>query len=46
VKEKNIAIRPMMTLTLSVDHRILDAVIGAKFLETLKGYIENPVTLL
>ncbi len=41
-----ILIRPMMTLTLSIDHRVLDGVIGAEFLQSLKNYIENPVTMI
>jgi len=41
-----IVIRPMMALTLSIDHRILDGAIGANFLQSLKSYIENPVNLL
>lgn len=41
-----IVIRPMMALTLSIDHRVLDGTIGANFLQSLKSYIENPVNLL
>jgi len=39
-------IRPMMNLTLSIDHRILDGALGAQFLRTMKGYIEDPVSLV
>jgi len=46
VRDGEIVIRPMMTLTLSSDHRVLDAVVGANFLQSLKNYIENPVTIL
>jgi len=46
VRDGKIVIRPMMTLTLSIDHRVLDAVIAANFLQSLKNYIENPVTIL
>ena len=46
VRDGEIVIRPMMTLTLSIDHRVLDAVVGANFLQSLKNYIENPVTIL
>jgi pyruvate dehydrogenase E2 component (dihydrolipoamide acetyltransferase) len=42
--EGEVVIRPMMTLTLSIDHRILDGVLGSNFLKSLKGYIENPDT--
>jgi len=46
VRSGEIIIRPMMTLTLSIDHRVLDGVIGAQFLQSLKNYIENPFHLL
>ncbi|MFC1916408.1 dihydrolipoamide acetyltransferase family protein, partial [Chloroflexota bacterium] len=46
VRNDEIVIRPMMTLTLSIDHRVLDGVIGAQFLQSLKNYIENPSNLL
>ncbi|MFZ9942108.1 MAG: pyruvate dehydrogenase complex dihydrolipoamide acetyltransferase [Bacteroidia bacterium] len=36
----------MMKVTLSCDHRVVDGVTGAKFLQTLKGLLENPVILL
>jgi pyruvate dehydrogenase E2 component (dihydrolipoamide acetyltransferase) len=40
------AILPMCTMTLSVDHRILDGVKGSEFLKLVKYYIENPFELL
>jgi len=46
VRNGEIVIRPMMALTLSIDHRVLDGAIGANFLQSLKNYIENPVNLL
>jgi pyruvate dehydrogenase E2 component (dihydrolipoamide acetyltransferase) len=36
----------VMRLTLSCDHRIVDGAVGARFLQTLKAYIENPVNML
>jgi pyruvate dehydrogenase E2 component (dihydrolipoamide acetyltransferase) len=36
------SIRSMMTMTLSADHRIVDGVLGAKFLRRVKGLLENP----
>ncbi|MFN5223532.1 MAG: pyruvate dehydrogenase complex dihydrolipoamide acetyltransferase [Bacteroidota bacterium] len=36
----------MMKVTLSCDHRVVDGVTGSKFLQTLKGLLENPVILL
>lgn len=46
VRSGEIIIRPMMTLTLSIDHRVLDGVIGAQFLQSLKNCIESPFHLL
>ena len=46
VRDGGIVIRPMMTLTLSIDHRVLDGMVGASFLQSLKNYIENPVNIL
>jgi len=46
VRDGEIVIRPMMNLTISIDHRILDGVIAATFLQSLKNYIENPINLL
>jgi pyruvate dehydrogenase E2 component (dihydrolipoamide acetyltransferase) len=36
----------VMKLTLSCDHRSVDGAVGATFLQTLKRFIENPVTML
>ena len=36
----------VMKVTLSCDHRIVDGVIGSKFLNTLKEYLEEPVKML
>ncbi|MFB0535348.1 MAG: 2-oxo acid dehydrogenase subunit E2, partial [Anaerolineae bacterium] len=44
VRDGQIVIRPMMTLTLSIDHRVLDGLIGSLFLQSLKDYIENPAS--
>ena len=46
VRNGEIVIRPMMALTLSIDHRVLDGVIGADFLQSLKNYIEKPTDTL
>jgi pyruvate dehydrogenase E2 component (dihydrolipoamide acetyltransferase) len=40
-----IVIRPMMTMTISADHRILDGAVVAKFLNDLKAGLENPILL-
>jgi pyruvate dehydrogenase E2 component (dihydrolipoamide acetyltransferase) len=44
--EGQIVIRPMSTLTLSVDHRVLDGMQGAEFLMRVKQHLENPFELL
>ena len=36
----------VMKVTLSCDHRSVDGAVGAAFLQTLKGFMENPVTML
>ena len=36
----------VMKVTLSCDHRSVDGAVGSSFLQTLKKYIENPVTML
>ncbi|MGC1204688.1 MAG: pyruvate dehydrogenase complex dihydrolipoamide acetyltransferase [Flavobacteriaceae bacterium] len=46
VKNGQIVVGNMMKLSLACDHRTVDGATGAQFLETLKGYIENPVTML
>ena len=46
VKEGQIVVGHTMKLTLACDHRTVDGATGAQFLQTLRGYIENPVTLL
>jgi len=46
VKEDKVVVGHTMKLTLACDHRTVDGVTGSLFLETLKGYVENPVTML
>ncbi|MUU79592.1 pyruvate dehydrogenase complex dihydrolipoamide acetyltransferase [Winogradskyella endarachnes] len=46
VKEGQIVVGNTMKLCLACDHRTVDGATGAQFLQTLKGYIENPVTML
>jgi len=41
-----IEIRKRMNLSLSCDHRVIDGWDAASFMQTLKGYIENPLRLL
>lgn len=46
VRNGQIVVGNTMKLTLACDHRTVDGATGAQFLETLKTYIENPVTML
>jgi len=46
VKNGEIVPGNVMKVTLSCDHRVVDGVLGASFLNTFKGYMENPATLL
>jgi pyruvate dehydrogenase E2 component (dihydrolipoamide acetyltransferase) len=41
-----IEIRPRMRVTLSCDHRAVDGAMGAEFLATFKGMLENPLRLV
>ncbi|APU67562.1 pyruvate dehydrogenase complex dihydrolipoamide acetyltransferase [Christiangramia flava] len=46
VKNGEIVVGNTMKLTLACDHRTVDGATGAAFLQTLKTYLENPVTML
>jgi pyruvate dehydrogenase E2 component (dihydrolipoamide acetyltransferase) len=46
VKNGQIVIGNTMKLALTCDHRTVDGAVGAQFLQTLKTFIENPVTML
>ena len=46
VIDGEIEIRKRMNLSLSCDHRVVDGWDAANFMQTLKGYIENPLRLL
>jgi len=39
-------VRERMRVTMSCDHRVIDGATGAKFLQTLKRYVENPLSLI
>ncbi|MGI9169021.1 MAG: 2-oxo acid dehydrogenase subunit E2, partial [Caulobacteraceae bacterium] len=41
-----LAVATVMTVTLSCDHRVVDGVIGARFLQAFKAMIEDPITML
>jgi pyruvate dehydrogenase E2 component (dihydrolipoamide acetyltransferase) len=46
VENGQVVVRQLMKLTLSCDHRVVDGAVGARFMQTLKAYLENPVTML
>jgi pyruvate dehydrogenase E2 component (dihydrolipoamide acetyltransferase) len=46
VREGQVVVRNILKLTLSCDHRVVDGAVGASFLQTLKGFLESPITLL
>ena len=46
VKNGQIVVGNTMKVTLACDHRTVDGATGAAFLQTLKQFIENPVTML
>ncbi len=41
-----LAVATVMSVTLSVDHRVIDGALGAQLLEAIKGNLENPVVML
>lgn len=43
---KTITIKPMMNITLSVDHRIIDGLLAAQVVTEIKRLLENPIELL
>ncbi len=45
VIDGQIQVKPMMNVTLTYDHRIIDGAEAAKFMQTLKGLIEEPITV-
>jgi pyruvate dehydrogenase E2 component (dihydrolipoamide acetyltransferase) len=42
IKNGQITIGKVVTVTLSCDHRVIDGAEGASFLQTFKKYMENP----
>jgi len=46
VKDGQVVPGNVMKVTLSLDHRAADGASGAAFLQTVKGFLENPVTML
>ena len=46
VKDDQVKIVNLMTVTLSCDHRVVDGALGAQLLSAFKGFIEEPITML
>jgi pyruvate dehydrogenase E2 component (dihydrolipoamide acetyltransferase) len=46
VRDGEVTVRQIMRVTMSCDHRVVDGATGAKFLQTFKRILENPVLLL
>jgi pyruvate dehydrogenase E2 component (dihydrolipoamide acetyltransferase) len=46
VRNNEIVLRQMMRVTMSCDHRVIDGATGAKFLQTFKKILENPLFLV
>jgi pyruvate dehydrogenase E2 component (dihydrolipoamide acetyltransferase) len=46
VEDGEIKVGQVMKVTLSCDHRAVDGATGAKFLQTFKAFLENPVLML
>jgi pyruvate dehydrogenase E2 component (dihydrolipoamide acetyltransferase) len=46
VIDRQVVIRDRMKITMSCDHRVVDGALGAEYLKTLRGYIEQPLRLV
>ena len=46
VRDNQVVARQMMHVTMSCDHRVIDGATGAKFLQTFKKILENPLLLV
>src|SRR5262249_14838046 len=44
--DSEVVVRPMLTMTLTVDHRAVDGAPAAEFLRTLKAFVEEPALAL
>jgi len=44
--EGEVAVAPLMTMTLTCDHRALDGAVASDFLRTVKAYLEEPGLML
>jgi pyruvate dehydrogenase E2 component (dihydrolipoamide acetyltransferase) len=46
VKNGQLAVATVMTVTLTCDHRVVDGSIGAQWVQAFKAFVEDPVTML
>ena len=46
MKNGQLAVATVMSVTLTCDHRVVDGATGAKFLQAFKPLIEDPITML
>jgi pyruvate dehydrogenase E2 component (dihydrolipoamide acetyltransferase) len=46
VRDRRVEVRPMMTISLTCDHRTVDGAVGARFLQTLVEHLEDPTSML
>jgi len=46
VVDRRVEIRPIMTISLTCDHRTVDGAVGARFLQTLVQHLEDPTSML
>ena len=44
--EENWQVAPVVTVTLSCDHRVVDGAVGAQWLAALKTLIEDPINMI
>ena len=42
----NYKVVPLLNMTLSCDHRVIDGAVGATYLQSVKNYLENPLNML
>jgi pyruvate dehydrogenase E2 component (dihydrolipoamide acetyltransferase) len=46
VKDGELAIATVMSVTLAMDHRSVDGATGARFIQAFKNIIEDPISLM
>lgn len=46
VRDGNVVVRQMMRVTMSCDHRVIDGATGARFLQSLRQMLENPLSMV